>query len=121
MVRLLRWEGKCTVLVWEPPRRVAFTWHPGREPNDIQQIEVQFAPGDEGTRVTLIHRGWEFFGAKAAMYRAGYNVGWDDVLSHYLDRRSRARSVWAAVRLLGWMLTYPSAVIEMVRSSPSKA
>jgi uncharacterized protein YndB with AHSA1/START domain len=42
--RRFQW-GKVTL--WEPPRRVAFTWHPSREETEAQDVEVRFVP--EGT------------------------------------------------------------------------
>lgn len=68
------------VLVWEPPRRVVFSWHPGREPNTAQEVEVSFSEADGGTRVTLVHRGWERLGDQAAATRDQYAGGWDAVL-----------------------------------------
>ncbi|HEY7471082.1 MAG TPA: SRPBCC family protein [Gemmatimonadota bacterium] len=72
-----------TVTAWEPPRRVAFTWHPGRPADMRQDVSVAFHAADGGTRVELVHTGWEHLGEKAAKMRAGYNSGWDFVLGRY--------------------------------------
>ena len=40
-----------TVNAWEPPARVAFTWHPGMPPETSQQIEVRFLAVPHGTKV----------------------------------------------------------------------
>ena len=77
-----------TITAWEPPHRVAFTWHPGRPPEEAQEIEVRFAPDGEGTRLLLVHRGWEKFGAMASRARRGYNIGWGYVLAFWADRKS---------------------------------
>lgn len=72
-----------TVTAWEPPRRLAFTWHPGRTADAHQEVEVTFRPAGEGTRVELVHTGWERLGARAGEARAGYDAGWDVVLGRY--------------------------------------
>ena len=75
------------VLAWEPPHRILFTWHPGREEDDASEVEVRFAPDGGGTRVELEHRGWEAFGESAIARRRGY-VGpgaWGHVLDHFAD------------------------------------
>lgn len=66
-----------TVLAWEPPHRFVMTWHPGREPDTAQEVEVRFVGiRGVGTRVELEHRGWESLGTKAAETRAQYDGGW---------------------------------------------
>jgi uncharacterized protein YndB with AHSA1/START domain len=70
-----------TVTVWEPPDRLAYTWHPGRGEETAQEVEVKFLPEDGGTRVQLEHRGWE----RAPDRRAGYAEGWDVVLGRYVE------------------------------------
>lgn len=74
-----------TVTVWDPPRRVAFTWHPGRAADTRQEVEVTFHPAGGGTRVDLVHSGWERLGEEAAGTRARYDAGWELVLSRFGD------------------------------------
>lgn len=69
-----------TVTVWEPAERVAFTWHPGREPDTAQDIEVRFGPSGSGTRVEFVHTGWDRLVDDARAQFEGYDVGWDIVL-----------------------------------------
>ncbi len=69
-----------TVTAWEPPQRLAFTWHPGRAESTAQEIEVRFTPVDGGTRVELEHGGWEKLGERAEEARKEYDSGWDFVL-----------------------------------------
>lgn len=66
-----------------PPRRVAFTWHPGREPDSAQTLEVRFSAVDDGTRVDLVHDGWERFGEGAREMRDEYDRGWTYVLGPF--------------------------------------
>jgi uncharacterized protein YndB with AHSA1/START domain len=74
-----------TVTAWEPPLRLAFTWHPGRAESTAQEVEVQFTPVDGGTRVELVHRGWEKLGERAEEARNEYDSGWEFVLGHYVN------------------------------------
>ncbi len=69
-----------TVTAWEPPGRVAFTWHPGREADTEQDVEVRFEPSGSGTRVELVHTGWERLGDRAAAVYENYDGGWDFVV-----------------------------------------
>jgi len=43
-------------------------------------VEVTFAADGKGTRVTLVHSGWQKLGEKGAAARAGYGEGWTVVL-----------------------------------------
>lgn len=68
------------VTAWEPPVRVAYTWHPGRGPDTAQDVEVRFTPAGEGTHVELVHTGWERLGDRAEDVFGSYDGGWDFVL-----------------------------------------
>ena len=46
---------------YDPPRRVVIEWHVNPE-NPATEIEVTFTPEGGGTRVELVHSGWERFG-----------------------------------------------------------
>jgi len=85
--RRFQW-GRVTT--WDPPRGVAFTWHPSREESEAQEVEVRFLPEGKGTRVELISSGWERLGSKARALRKGYDIGWGSVLDVYAGRRSAA-------------------------------
>lgn len=71
-----------TLTAWEPPARVAFTWHPGWPADEATHVEVVFEDEAGHTVVTLTHTGWENRpdGARA---RENYNPGWDFVLGKY--------------------------------------
>lgn len=71
------------VLAWEPPARVVFSWHPGRDEATAQEIEVRFDEERGGTRVTLTHRDWQKLGEGAAKSREDYDEGWGVVLSQH--------------------------------------
>lgn len=53
-----REEQWGAIIAWEPPDRLEFTWCPGRPEDPGETVEVEFALEADGTRVTLIHRGW---------------------------------------------------------------
>jgi len=74
-----------TVLAWEPPRRIGYSWHPGRGADTAQEVEVTFTPEGDGTRVGVRHWGWEKLGDRLDETVASYTEGWDIVLSRYAD------------------------------------
>jgi uncharacterized protein YndB with AHSA1/START domain len=65
-----------TVLAWEPPHRVAFSWIVGAAARAPQRVEVSFTPVAAGTEVVLRHSGWEALGADGAALRECYDQGW---------------------------------------------
>jgi uncharacterized protein YndB with AHSA1/START domain len=69
-----------TVMAWDPPNRLVYTWHPGRDEETAQEVEMRFIPEGDGTRVELVHRGWENLGADAKQVFENYDGGWDFVL-----------------------------------------
>lgn len=82
-----------TVTVWQPPARVVFSWHPGRDADTAQEIELRFIEQSDGTLVELEHRGWETLGERAAEVREAYQTGWLSVFASYVARcRSEAAS-----------------------------
>jgi uncharacterized protein YndB with AHSA1/START domain len=92
-----------TVTAWEPPHRVAFTWHPGRDPRRPPDIELRFFPEGGGSRLELVHSGWESFGPIATKARRGYALGWEYVLRHWADRRYSPLVL--AMDALMWLLS----------------
>jgi uncharacterized protein YndB with AHSA1/START domain len=74
-----------TLVDVDPPTRVSFTWHVGREADSAQLIELTFEPIKEGlTQVILVHSGWERLGAAGAEARESYNDGWNGVLAQFV-------------------------------------
>jgi uncharacterized protein YndB with AHSA1/START domain len=85
-----------TVTQWDPPRRVSFTWHPGRSAEAAQIVDVRFTATPGGTAVTLTHDGWSVLGARGAAMRDEYRNGWRAVLgARYVQH---VRSVMRGVR-----------------------
>ena len=75
----LKWAD---VIAYEPPHRFVLAWSPYRDENRPKtEIEVTFIDDGGKTRVELVHRGWEVFGAEAAEAREGYSEGWSSLLA----------------------------------------
>lgn len=72
-----------TVLAWDPPSRIVLTWSPDRDQSVQTELELRFTAEGLGTRVQLIHRGWERWGEQAQSYRDGYDSGWAGVLERF--------------------------------------
>ena len=86
------------VLAWEPPSRLVLAWQigptrvPEPDPDRASEVEVRFEPdGGDGTRVELVHRGFERHGDGAEAYRAAMDSeqGWELILGRYAERASR--------------------------------
>ena len=65
-----------TILEWVPPRRLRHTWHPGGDPKKPMEVTITFEQNDKGTRMHLVHTGWEHYGERANAVREGYVKGW---------------------------------------------
>lgn len=85
------------IILWEPPNRVKFTWHPSRDPATAQEVELHFRSEAGGTTLELISFGWERWGKGARRARRGYNVGWGYVLNVWAGRRDVRMSMLDAV------------------------
>jgi len=84
-----------SVLAWQPPGRVVFSFHPGRDATEAQTVEVTFSPAPEGAIVVLTHSGWERLSANAQQVRDRYNQGWEGVFvaayREYLQSRQKSQ------------------------------
>lgn len=72
------------VTVYDPGERIQFTWHPGTPEDASTHVDVRFDATDSGTRVTLVHTGWEARGDDAQGIRDNYESGWDEVLAPFV-------------------------------------
>lgn len=75
------------VTVWEPPQRLAFTWHPGSDAVPASRVHITFTSDGTATRVELQHDGWEAFGRDGRDRRRRYNGprAWGYVLDYFAD------------------------------------
>ena len=76
----------ATVVEWEPPSRIVLAWNVRRAETVGTEVEVQFRPEGDRTRVELVHRGWERLVDNGAEKRDNYDSGWDFVLGEYVAR-----------------------------------
>lgn len=98
---------------WQPPHRVAFTWHPGQDPTTFQDIEVTFTAVDGGTRLNLVHTGWERMGKLAKTARRGYPIGWTYVLRIYAGRAKSPLVIGIAA--LTWVIGTVQVLLKKAR------
>jgi hypothetical protein len=70
--------------VWEPARRLRFSWRPNPERPAPTEVEVTFTAAPAGTAVRLEHRHWDGLGDDAAEARASYVPGWEFVLGRFV-------------------------------------
>jgi uncharacterized protein YndB with AHSA1/START domain len=81
------------ITVWEPPSRLAYTWHLGFAPEEATDVEIRFVEADsDRTRVEIVHRGWERLGEPAAQRREGNRLGWASVYPHFVEVIERGDS-----------------------------
>jgi uncharacterized protein YndB with AHSA1/START domain len=71
-----------TVLAYDPPHRLAFSWIVQLSPGQEQLVEIRFTAEEGGTRVELTHSGWEKLGDAAADLRQRYDRGWANIFEH---------------------------------------
>jgi uncharacterized protein YndB with AHSA1/START domain len=81
-----------TVLAYDPPWRIVLEWHVNPK-NPPTEIEVTFTPDGEGTRVDLVHSGWERFASDGGETRASYagENGWTAVLALFAEATAYSR------------------------------
>jgi uncharacterized protein YndB with AHSA1/START domain len=80
-------EGRWgRVLVWEPPRRIVFSWNPNPDRAEETEVEIVFEEVEGRTRVKLEHRGWERLRPQDQAIREGYATGWNPVLDRFAAR-----------------------------------
>jgi len=77
-----------TLTAWEPPRRIVYSWHPGRGEETAQEVEITFTPEGGGTRVHVRHTGWEILGERMDEVVASYDEGWETVIGRYAEAAS---------------------------------
>jgi uncharacterized protein YndB with AHSA1/START domain len=79
-----------TLVDWDPPNRIVYSWHPGRGEETAQEVEITFTPQGDGTRVDIRHYGWEKLGDRLEDTIASYQEGWDKVIASYAQAAERS-------------------------------
>jgi uncharacterized protein YndB with AHSA1/START domain len=69
---------------WKPPNTLGYTWHVNPD-NPPTEVVVTFTPVENGTRVEVVHSGWEAYGANRDELRTSYGSegGWQRVLAAF--------------------------------------
>ena len=74
------------VTVWEPPHRVAYSWHLFFDPAEATLVEVTFTENDGGTQVRIEHAGWERLGEPTGTERrTNTNRAWGAVTPLFIE------------------------------------
>jgi uncharacterized protein YndB with AHSA1/START domain len=72
------------VLIWDPPRHLAYSWYLGSSAEQPTRVDVQFSSTTEGfTRLDVTHRGPELIGELWARTNARFAAAWEHVLASY--------------------------------------
>jgi uncharacterized protein YndB with AHSA1/START domain len=79
-----------TITEWDPPHGFAMTWHPGRGEETAQELAISFTAEGDGTRVEVVHTGWERVGPDFRERMTGYEKGWGAVLDSFADEAGKA-------------------------------
>ena len=80
------------VLVWDPPRRVAMSWHPSLDPGTPTEVDVRFYSQGTATRVDVTHSGWELLAEVEREGRDDYLGGWPKVLERFRHQSEESNS-----------------------------
>jgi len=72
------------ITAWDPPRCLAYLWHIRRDRSDATVVEITFRHDDGGTRVEIVHTGWERLGAEGRSWRDANAGGWNSLLPHFM-------------------------------------
>jgi hypothetical protein len=72
------------VTVWDPPRRLAYSWHLRRDRSEATDVDIRFLDrGPADTQIEIEHRGWERLGGQADAWRDRNRIGWQSLLPHF--------------------------------------
>jgi uncharacterized protein YndB with AHSA1/START domain len=65
-----------TVLEWQPPDRLRYSWHLFFDASEATEIELTFSPAEQGTAIRLAQSGWERVGAAGPPRRTKTDAMW---------------------------------------------
>ena len=79
------------VLSWEPPHRIAYSWHPGAI-DQPTEVEVIFEGADDRTVVTVTHaEAQSDMGDRWAVRAKKFQSAWDHLLVEYIKLAQQRR------------------------------
>jgi DNA-binding transcriptional ArsR family regulator len=67
----------ASVTDWAPPHGLTLRWTMGRPDAEATRVKVRLDPAGRGTRMTLVHSGWDALGETV---RGEYDALWEHVL-----------------------------------------
>lgn len=67
------------IVDWQPPRRFAYHWYIKSDASDASLVEVEFRTAGEGTRIEILHSGWERLG-RGEQLRQLNQRGWNALI-----------------------------------------
>lgn len=75
------WDGtiKCRVLEMEAPRKIVFTWNHNLLAHDTL-VTITLKSENGGTRLQLVHEGWERVSGDVKKHINDHSAGWSDHL-----------------------------------------
>ncbi len=75
------WDGTiiCRVLEMEAPRKIVFTWNDNLLAHDTL-VTITLRSENGGTRLQLVHEGWEKVSGDIKRHIADHSGGWSDHL-----------------------------------------
>jgi uncharacterized protein YndB with AHSA1/START domain len=74
------------VLLWEPPRRLAYHWYLGSSAELPTRVDVQFVALEDGRiQIDVTHRGPELLGERWASTSPRFVAAWEHVLAAYVE------------------------------------
>lgn len=88
-----REEEWGSVTEWDPPERFVFTWHPGRRQDPNETVDVRFETEADGTRVTLIHQGWNRSSEPVCGLRSINAPDWENMLQNLCEAVRQLQAV----------------------------
>lgn len=68
---------------WDPPNKLAYLWYIGSTPSQPTLVELSFDDVAAGTKVRLVHSGWNVFGNHGLDRRTDNRLGWASVLETF--------------------------------------
>jgi hypothetical protein len=72
------------ILVWDPPNRLGYLWHIRADRAEATEVQIRFiALAEGGTRLEIVHSGWDRLGEAGQARRDANLKGWSGLLQHY--------------------------------------